>query len=1594
MTKHQLLGSRVLSRPVIITILCIFLFLNFLARFSLFGLVKESRGSGLQRSQRFETGWTLQGRVFRGNVGDETHPLPGVTVSLYGANNPYPAPGQFISRTTTDHKGWYGLTVSERASYEYFQIRVSAPRGYTPVGARSIAGRVRSNNCIEYGYPLGRKNLTGNKFWYRGGKPERPDEPGDKIEKPPQPPGGAKIFEVHPAEVSCGTETILRISGANLSPESRINIPGGINIINTRVVSSRELVIRVLIAPTAHPGPRSIELYGPRGEEIIKEGAFRVTCDRYIPEQPEKPQEEVEGPKIFEVHPAEVSCGSETLLRIHGANLSPESRINIPGGIDIINTRFVSPEELMIRVLIAPAAHPGPRSIELYGERGEETIKEGAFRVTCDRYVPERPEEPREEVEGPKIFEVHPTEVSCGSENILNVFGANLRSGVRIKIPGDVELIGARIVNPEKLVLRVLIPPSASPGPRSIEIYGPEGRIMITGKEEAFVVTCEKAPPERIEEPELPDTLLIGDFVLKVDTYTDRGNWDFAGNRAVGVSGTAWLTFDCGYLQFIPLIPETHIIIDKVFEVVTEETDSANQISIEKARLVKPGIRVGEHLELKLPVEKPDFQHAAMAKRDLIQQLELNKKEKRGDILLGFHNVTIVPVTGQPDVGRIIEGSAVYPTPSPDPEIIRLTIDGFTALIDNLVLTPTKGEANITLQLPESIIDEKTCQPSAIDLGKTEITPKCEFYAIKPNGEFGPFFIGSTGILVSGTGFEVNFSSQKSWRGVRLFSGQTIAPAFTPVISNRGYLKANYSFLDAYITDFGFKGKLQSNTLYTFRPLQPIGYKVAFSGAEIHLEKSELTGGNLNNCVITLPTQAVTDANSHEVSVTASVLTVQPDGDLEGKVVLSDEIYWGELTHSGAAVLAYSAGKAQTGYFYLSAQYKPAYWPTMGAGFQCPDQTQLETQGVQGVTIPRFDLFKVHTPDTPNKKPLVFQDGDLGQSWVNIVSQGVHGWFTVIEYPTRRDIKLGPTHSSYYVGKTPFSTRVSQASKNPPQVEIKFVNSAVYDSQMNGLIRLAKPSNTNLVFKQMQFTSTAHNAGGQVDLTKEATLDYWGLTLVQKANFSSAGLVCVKTGQIILTAAGLKEKRHFDEPFYLTWGELLADGNLGRLFFDYNNAEQKFDGFDFSPSALRLSKYDPGKKGYLQAGGTASFDFFGDNYLNILDYKHTETKDPWNGRLIELGFDTGAGFYPTNTTIARNWCGTFGSTKFKIEYDDNAQDGFTGKGQVGLEFILDGTMNASLVLKSSRICLSVRENKRHDFTVGPVAHFGSMSSIWGCGCIEEGQLKRFMLGAEIEASGNANVMLRSASYGKLEYMTTPSITELTINGNMYLSLLAGADLEVTARARFKVNRALDYVEGDIYGKFDTSSFMDGLSAEGQLNWHLGKLSGNKEGHSYLQGKLSLSVLSIGIQGGFYAGIRAPKEKAWVLGDSKSRFSLNTTVLPNRLTGVYGFGEFRRGFDIFIFSGGIDVYVGLGGFSKISPPALYAVGNLGVDLNGKILGGLVSAGASGNFQVIGAFPSPAFSFQGTVGLKGCVLWVICGSVDVTVGLNTSEGFYIK
>lgn len=1127
-----------------------------------------------------------------------------------------------------------------------------------------------------------------------------------------------------------------------------------------------------------------------------------------------------------------------------------------------------------------------------------------------------------------------------------------------------------------------------------------------------------------------PRTIQIGDFVLYVQHYETRG-WDFNRKVITNASGIAWTDFHCAWPTFTFFFDPSIELIEKEFRIIETVKQPANEITLAEAKRIDPSLRIGEKIALSVPSDlRLDIPLTAYRLSEALRipedkLIDIFKWRGKGTIRMRFQDLTIES-TDQADVGKVVEGSATYPTVPTIPSPIRLKIGGLTVLIDELVITPKKATARVELELPPSIVDPSVCHAARIHLDKVTIDASCGFYKELPNANFGPW-VTESGMIIQGKGVVADFSTDwtysgwsgpfymlAAWRGVVLEQGETVQTTTGDFVSNTGYLKAPYTFTNAFVTWHGLSARFKLHDSFKFITSHPHGYGIDLESGWIRINQDQIVEGEFTNGAIQLPRLAVSDQADNPIKVSYSLLTVQDDLDLFGQVKFRDELFWGEFTQTSPPLRAYSATEPISGYFYLSASHKTPFSPLDSSSFIDPSFSpfpdQLEALGMQGVTFLNPRRFTVFTPDTDGAKPIVFHP--FGRSWLNVAAAGVHGEMVIEAIHGGNQIKLGPTSHPQYVAPQPFdATLVIFDKEKKYWMNFQFSDSAVYDCNVNGSVFLGGPVQADFSFVDMQFTSTAHDAGGKIDLSDPVTLDYWGLGVVPKPGMSTAGVLSVKTGQILLTAAGLTEPRHFERPFYLSWGEMLADGNLGRLFFDFNTGGQQFDGFPYTPEAIVLSPYDPANpdksKAYLKTGGTAHFDFFGPDYLNIHDFNNpNQPGAPFDGRRIELVFDSDHGTHPTDTKISGDWSQGLGTLDFEVRYDESDQDGFVGDGTVGLTYVLDGALPASITMSRDLICISIREDSRHDFTLGPVVHFGSMSRITGCGCIENGQFKRLVLSAELETMGNANVLLRSAAYGELEYLITPTISELRVNGEMYISILVGGDLEVAGSARFAVDRGRGFVEGDIEGRFNTAALLAGVNAEGQLNWHLATWSAT-DPYQSLQGRLAVEVFApVGgssAEGGFYVGMNAPKTAAWVLEDKDSRFKLNMTPLPRRLTGFYGYVKAGGSIDLWVVSGGFEVYAGLGGFvltpteaggvgAQFSGVVLpYVVGNCGIHIWGKILGGLVSAGAWGDLQLLLPY---SYGFEGTVGLEACGLWVFCGSVDLTCGLNSAQGFYIE
>jgi hypothetical protein len=1119
-----------------------------------------------------------------------------------------------------------------------------------------------------------------------------------------------------------------------------------------------------------------------------------------------------------------------------------------------------------------------------------------------------------------------------------------------------------------------------------------------------------------------PMVLQMEGFTLYVESYQKK-SWDFLNHVIKGAEGFAWLSFHCRpkIIIFNPNV----LTVGRALKVVEKVGDATKEISLADAQKLDLTSGVGSTLKLQVPVYAKSGAQISQAIRDQIKWAALPK----GDIRVRFENLTIKSGNA-PGTGVVLAGKANYPTEPPVPETVALHIAGFTVSINALALTPSGATASGELEMPVSIVAPGSGHPGRVPLGNFAITSDCRFHVALPSANFGPWSIGNTEMLMRGSGIVADFddtwiapgvaatsdATNPAWRGVILDHGETAA-ASTPVISNSGYLRARYQFSQAEVTAPGLKGSFKLAEAFAFTSLEPAGYGVQIREGQVELAASAVATGIFQHGRLAAPKEAAQkSANGGPVETVYDQLGIDANLDLRGFVRPPDRISWGEYTQHSPAPTFYEVEKLEFARFYLSGTYKTNYFPLDAAGaFAEPIAllTDPAVTGIQGLTVFFPRRLTIFTPDTPGQKPLVFQSLDVHDrakaSWLNISFGGVHGRLSDFFTERGSQTDLGPVEKPFYVGKEPFRATTTSGKEpiaNPGySIMAKFVSSAAYDCDMRGTLHFPQPVDTDVAFTNMAFTSTAQNAGAKIPFTNPLKLSYWGLDMVKKPGATSGGVISVRTGQVLFTAAGIRELRHFASPFYLTWGEMLANGALRRLVFDYNSAGQKFDRFHYTPSFVRLSDYDaanPTRPAYLKVAGTAHIDFFGAKYINLHDtYDPSKSGDPYNNRVISLMNDSSPGsFGPSDLKLMRDWSGGFGQMDFTYGYDDSSQDGFVGTGKMGFLWV-SGLMNSSIVVKAERICMSVSDTTRHDFTVGPAAHFGAMSRTTGCGCIENGQLERVMLSSELETTGDANILLRSAAYGRVAWLLTPSISQLEIEGDMYLSLLTSGNVEVQGRAKFTVNRAQDFVEGEVDGKFDTSTALgfSSLSADGQLNWHLGKFGGDS--YQSIQGRLAVEVITPttggSVEGGFYIGINAPKNEAWVLSTGGDKFKLDLTPLPARLTGVYGYAKVSSSINLYVFGGGIEAYAGLGGFVLSvggSPPGVglpFVVGHVGVHIWGEILGGAVSAGGWADLDVIAPYP---FSYEGTLGLEGCVAWVFCGSVDVTVGLNSSDGLFVR
>jgi hypothetical protein len=960
------------------------------------------------------------------------------------------------------------------------------------------------------------------------------------------------------------------------------------------------------------------------------------------------------------------------------------------------------------------------------------------------------------------------------------------------------------------------------------------------------------------------------------------------------------------------------------------------------------------------------------------------------------------------DTATVLSGEINESFSSP----VKVEVEGYEVLVHNIHMWPDSAHGSVGVSTA-CLYDTTGCEPAELGPFGSKLSPIPDIHKELGVVERGPYRLGETGIIIKSQEEIIIDLSRTITPGkveIKMKRGETVEQPSMDTC-NTGYLYGHYTFDDGLLAPSGFSATLELVGSWIFYSLIPMGFEVRLTDGTLEIEKCKVKKGKFLNGEIVLPSDSngVLDLAGSPIAAVYDSLTADSLLDLYAVVEIDKEMRWG-----GFGLIANNTE------FRLPA--KPYPYHTVIQSDTFLTMTTKMTDTLIGLTVPVIDRSEdfliVHSGDT--KVPLVFREmgGTYNKimlaGWFNLEMQGMRGYLSSNVETSNMYTQLGITSKKGYVADTTFNTTFIHDESDTTSLKFMkfwFVGNSSFNTDLRGKFKIPYPSNINPPFKEVGVTSTASFAGGNAFFPDSAlTLDYWGVGFT-----SDRGVVSVRMGEIVYTDADVHEPVHFSRGFNIIWGEMRADGDLGEFYFNQNSAHQKFDGFPISLDSAALSPYDRTKLGgELVVRSDVHFNFFGtpDELITVHDAKFMKIKyndppphdtllrseAPYYGRFVTTK--------PDYFALSRNWGSDLAEMEFdSIRYDSDDQDGFIGTGDIDFNFFKNSPVHAEIELDSLYIKICILETQQHDVLLLHVELTG-LNEIWGCAVIKGDELERIAMGARMEntTGGGFDILAPKTGVG-VEVMMgiTPNITTFAAEGMMYFYVL-GCDLELTGSVFLKADRSVGSVEGEIKGAFDLSALGVDVQADGQANWYFDLDSVN-----YIQGRLSVDIclmeFGAGLSGGLFLGYKTPKDKAWVMmegSSEKRKFGVNMGNIPgSTISGMYVFGdlEYSIGF-IGIIEGGIEIYAGVGAFTSYigskgthdpSLPIPFIVGVVGVYVYGEILWGLVSASAWGELELYLGSP---MGFEGTFGLRGCVLWVICGSIEVTAGINSDEGLYIE
>jgi hypothetical protein len=797
--------------------------------------------------------------------------------------------------------------------------------------------------------------------------------------------------------------------------------------------------------------------------------------------------------------------------------------------------------------------------------------------------------------------------------------------------------------------------------------------------------------------------------------------------------------------------------------------------------------------------------------------------------------------------------------------------------------------------------------------------------------------------------------------------------------TNVGFLGARYRFAAATVDSSGLAAKLVLDSVYKYTTLVPLGFTVGLLTGSLKANSSRIDTGGFDAALL-LPGR-VTWGKNLPVQVRTN-LTVDRRLNLRSdSVPVNQAIALGEY---------YQVHVTDGALFFPADPYPQVQPDFASAGYERDAfAVQLLSAPLPGMTFSdarnRLQTLWVRSKDVPVKETLAVP---VLEGWLNVGTQGGFGDLGSTE-GAKFSTWLGRPGKPGYKADSVFFTDFSDS------IELVLVDNAVYDAWFEGHFSIPFPSGCYVPFYDLGFTSVGEAIGGRPVFDDTLELKYWGVGLTSKW-----GVVSVRTGEILYTNAEIIEKRHFARGFRIYWGEMLADGDLGKFHFDYNSGNQKFDTIPLTIHAAGLSPYQGDTTGdfwgYLKVAGDLSFPFWGSQFDTIYDYKYVHKghdKEPWNSRYVKLK--------PAQFALARNWGSGTAKLDFPaVRYDTADQDGFQAAGTVQIMRGLTGTVPAQMDLSASGSLIGFVSGTKG----GSGGVTGDKTLLTGAGgsiklgpisgfvVIPGDQLERIHVEGLIEASGSegwAGIGARLQFNGAVTAEITPRSFEFGTMAGLSVNFSSVASIDGMCSAKFLFSDTC--FKGDVFVVFNTSPIQ--IGGQGQFSTYVGFPGANRPPAFYFQGAAKCWLYYFGrgleAEGAVVLALNAPNQELWALGKvgrNVTARSLVDAVVPTdaRLTGFYGGGKFGAAIDLGIICGGYQVWGGAGCFFVPSDAKFVTLANAGILVHGDVLGFLASADLWA--ELGGAAAPPDFALQGACGFEVTVLF-ISYSWDGTISIGS-------